>query len=280
MSSDVRHLGSGVVLFKKRLPLPGGTFFEKIDSLAEKALNDNYTVVKDENGDPTYAVNRSGHRFNIEDIEKNCVRISAFDESTMPFVKETEQVFYQCLLEYVEMFPLILPCLWWKTEGHLLKYSEGSSLGLHCDNDVNYKPGYEPDFQLGLRHVLAAITYLNDDFDGGKMWFPYAAIRYTPEAGDVLLFPANFLCVHEVEEITRGTRYSYLEYFGQGSNDPERGISIREPNSDLHGGQVWMPDLFDDYVSHVKNKWGDTNGDLLLPAVRQYDSSGTKEELQ
>jgi len=285
-------LGNGIVLFKSRI-----SYNKKvIDFLSELKLEANikhYSFVKDDTGNVLYATNKSGHRFNIEDINRNCSRITDFYEHfTTSEIKDyfinCENIIYKTLLEYGSIYPMVIPCIWWKTVGHVLAYGASSDLGLHCDNDINYQPRFEPDYQLGIRHVLAAITYFNtsvdqydgENFVGGEINFPYAEVSYSPSAGDILMFPANFVATHEVSEITAGERYAYLEYFGQGSSDPERGISIVDPRDDLFGGQVWLHELFEDYEKYILDTYGEDNIDLmLLPINRKFNSQNTRTEV-
>ena len=285
-------LGSGIVLFKNKINVPDElTSF--LYSLKEESKVKHYSYVCDENGNQIYATNKSGHRFKLEDIDKNCSRITDFYDSCTQdwqsdFFRSCEKAIYQSMIEYASMYPMVLPCLWWKTHGHVLAYGPGSDLGLHCDNDINFSPGFEPDFQLGIRHVLAAITYFNsskdtvddDNFVGGKITFPYAGVTYTPEKGDILMFPGNYMCAHQVDEVSAGNRYAFLEYFGQGSSDQDRGVNVSYPSPNTTSGQTWMPDLFEDYRKYVIQYYGESYDEhKLLPVNRVFHSSNTKKEV-
>jgi predicted 2-oxoglutarate/Fe(II)-dependent dioxygenase YbiX len=37
-------------------------------------------------------------------------------------------------------------------------------------------------------------------------------IKNQPSSGDILLFPSNFMFPHEVKEITKGIRYSFVSW--------------------------------------------------------------------
>lgn len=286
-------LGGGIVLFKNRINIPEGL----IDFLAElkiQATEKHYSFIYDEDGNPLYATNRSGHRFQLEDIDKNCSRITDFQEYfssdwQREFFVSCEEILYKTMIEYASIYPMVLPCLWWKTQGHALAYGPGSDLGLHCDNDINFSPGFEPDYQLGIRHVLAAITYFNSsvenideiNFTGGEIHFPYIDVTYKPKAGDILMFPGNYMCTHQVFGVKEGNRYAYLEYFGQGSSDPERGVRVSDPVAGKFGGQVWMPELFNDYKDYIINYYGENYDEYkLLPVGRNFHSQNTKEEVE
>ena len=290
---DPIKLGNGIVLFESRVE-PTKDVIQFLSEQKESAKQRHYSFTYDDNGDPLYATNKSGHRFQIEDIDKNCSRITDFydhfnSKDIENFFLECEATIYKTLLEYGSIYPMAIPCLWWKTMGHVLAYGPGSDLGLHCDNDINYQPGFEPDYQLGIRHVLASITYFNssvdkydgENFVGGEIHFPYAEVVYKPKAGDILMFPANFVATHEVFDVTEGERYAYLEYFGQGSSDDSRGINIVDPREGLYGGQVWMPDLYKDYRDYIVSAYGeDDESDMLLSVSRKFHSHDTKQEVE
>lgn len=278
-------LAPGIIVFNDTIDF-NDKIINLFDQLKQTAIDENYNFIKDHLNKVLYGINKSGHRIPVEDINKTCVRISnilAKKEYNISPINDLEEILYKLLLKYIEKYPQVLPCIWWKTKGHGLIYSNDSSLGLHSDNDINYMPGAEPDYQLGLRHVLAAICYFNTsgiDYVGGEINFPYYNVTYSPKAGDVLFFPSNFLAAHEVNLIKQGVRYCYLEYYGQGSSDPERGISISNDSDNVTSGQVWLNNLPLDYKKYIIDKYGESNlGELLRPIRDNYPSSNTKEEL-
>ena len=296
---EIINLGTGIVLFRNAIDVDQDFIIPYLYSLKNEAVKKDYTIIYDENGVASHAVNRSGHRYVIEDIETSCSHIMEFatpdkDQKYIDFFTNCENLIYSCLLRYVEIFPMILPCLWWRTQGHIVAYSPGSSFGLHCDNDVNYKPGAIPDQQLAIRNVVGAIMYFNSSYDspeekdkhgytGGQIFFPYANIEYSPKSGDIIMFPSNYLATHEVFPCQDGYRYGYVGYFAQGSPDEERGIHIRDKSDIVDSGQVWMPELFDDYIEYVTSKYGndtDKISTLLRASGRISTSNNTKQEVE
>jgi predicted 2-oxoglutarate/Fe(II)-dependent dioxygenase YbiX len=293
-----KHLGMGIVLFENVINVNQSLIIPFLQSLKDKALKEDYTFIYDDQKKPLYAINRSGHRYSLEDIDKSCNHIMAFlneqvNEDVKSFFQNCEDTMYQCLIWYAEIFPMILPCLWWRTQGHVVAYGPGATFGLHCDNDINYKPGAEPDQQLAIRNVVGSLIYLNSSVDkesdiieneyiGGQISFPYAEVEYTPKSGDLIMFPSNYLATHEVKESKVNNRYAYVGYFAQGSEDPDKGIKIRQPSNIIDSGQVWMPEIFNDYTSYVKNKYSNQKDidRLLKPTKRAMTSHGTNKELK
>lgn len=97
------------------------------------------------------------------------------------------------------------------------------------------------------------------------------------------MFPSNYLATHEVFPCQDGYRYGYVGYFAQGSPDEERGIHIRDKSDVVDSGQVWMPELFDDYIEYVTSKYGndtDKISTLLRASGRISTSNNTKQEVE
>lgn len=64
----------------------------------------------------------------------------------------------------------------------------------------------------GTAHRRFAVTInLNDDFDGGELWFPeFGSRRYRPPPGGAVVFSCSLL--HEATPVTRGLRYATLPF--------------------------------------------------------------------
>ena len=64
----------------------------------------------------------------------------------------------------------------------------------------------------GTAHRRFAVTInLNDDFEGGELWFPeFGRRRYRPPAGGAVVFSCSLL--HEATPVTQGTRYAVLPF--------------------------------------------------------------------
>jgi hypothetical protein len=288
----------GIVLFKNVLPMNDHDYIlDFTKSVRLQALKDDFTFINNDIGNPIYAINRSGHRYSLEDVEIASNHIMNFmheglGQEYFDFFKACEDAMYACMLRYVEIFPMMLTCLWWRTQGHIVAYGKGGRFGKHCDNDVNYQPGAEPDQQLAIRNVLGGLIYFNDsvdqiknknDYVGGEIVFPYANFTYSPKAGDVLMFPSNYLGTHKVLECKEGERYAYVGYFAQGSSDQSRGVNIRMPSDVMDSGQVWMPNIVEDYLNAIEKRHANTDPEILSllteAAKRPMTSNNTNEEI-
>jgi hypothetical protein len=145
---------------------------------------------------------------------------------------------------------------------------------------------------LAIRNVLGGLIYFNDsvdqiknknDYVGGEIVFPYANFTYSPKAGDVLMFPSNYLGTHKVLECKEGERYAYVGYFAQGSSDQSRGVNIRMPSDVMDSGQVWMPNIVEDYLDAIEKRHANTDPEIVSllteAAKRPMTSNNTNEEI-
>jgi len=86
------------------------------------------------------------------------------------------------------------------------RYSEQTNMKLHCDHIHTMFDG-----TIKGVPILSIVGLLNDDFEGGDfiMW---EDTKIELEAGDILLFPSNFLYPHKVLDVIKGKRYSFVSW--------------------------------------------------------------------
>lgn len=84
------------------------------------------------------------------------------------------------------------------TEGFLSLWKPGSTSGIHIDSHHGY------EFLQ-----FASVIYFNEDFDGGRIYFPNQNFSYKPKSGDAVLFPCGGMeYPHGVTTVTKGKRYT------------------------------------------------------------------------
>lgn len=76
----------------------------------------------------------------------------------------------------------------------------------HADKELHDGPdaGLPNDFPW---YDIAGLFYLNDDYEGGELYFPLQGIEFKPKAGGAYFFPGDKNFIHGVREIKSGTRY-------------------------------------------------------------------------
>lgn len=87
------------------------------------------------------------------------------------------------------------------------KYEEGQFMDTHVDHIQSIFDGK----QKGIP-VMTSLGILNDDYEGGE-FVMYDDFVVDIKVGDILLFPSLFLYPHRVNEITKGTRYSWISWW-------------------------------------------------------------------
>jgi hypothetical protein len=248
---EFQEIFPGIIKFPSSFDVSSGEV-ENLKDRLNQAFFDNYEFHFGDGGELLYGMNLSGHKIPAEHIFM--LPIKLMDDLNFELVDRIETAIYQALLQYVAKYQDVLHSIWWRTLGHFSAYPTGSSLDLHSDNDVNYWPKTKPIDQAALHHVLSCSAVVNDDFEGGNIYFEYYDKEVELTKGDILFFPSNYAATHCVKQIRSGTRFSYVTWFGHGSPNPDIMIvpEYRERN-DYRKGKVWMDHLYDDYEQMIKD---------------------------
>jgi hypothetical protein len=273
------HLGSGVVLFENVLDLDFEKFYDIAKEVVIREKNEMYDLTTHpETGEQVY-VNKSGYYFDIKNVDEMPMRGSMIHLDNRKEVRKilafVEDAKYQCLLRYMEIFPISYKNIWWKVKGHIVGYGPGVYLGVHSDTSADYVYGLpHPPDQLATRNTVSCIVYINDsvessdqigprEFSGGEHHFDFLNITYKPKKGDILMFPSNFIASHEVKPTTAGLRLSYLGWYAHGT--PNNAVSeyVNDPNNENDGAitstNVYMPNLRSDFQEYLLSVGHDKN---------------------
>jgi len=85
------------------------------------------------------------------------------------------------------------------------KYLPETKMKLHCDHIHSLFDGTRKGVP-----ILSVLGLLNSDYEGGEFIMCGEEIKL--DAGDVIVFPSNFLYPHEVKPVTSGVRYSFVSW--------------------------------------------------------------------
>jgi hypothetical protein len=94
------------------------------------------------------------------------------------------------------------------------KYPIGELRYWEANNFIKYGPGQH--FQEHTYHgfsynsTLSAVLYPNDDYEGGELFFRLWSLSVKPKAGDLFLFPSNFMYPHRAMPVESGFKYSIV----------------------------------------------------------------------
>jgi predicted 2-oxoglutarate/Fe(II)-dependent dioxygenase YbiX len=98
----------------------------------------------------------------------------------------------------------------WFEVPHLLRYTAGGSYIAHsdCENWDDAKNCWVK----GVDRDYSSIIYLNSDFTGGSLAFPYLNLRLYPQPGMLVTFPSDHRFLHAAEETLTGQRYAFVTW--------------------------------------------------------------------
>lgn len=85
-------------------------------------------------------------------------------------------------------------------------YPTGSFNNLHADN-CKIVGGVIETMKSWTRTIL---VFLNDDFEGGELYFPNQGITISPKKGMMIDFDAGAEYIHGVKRITKGERFALI----------------------------------------------------------------------
>jgi predicted 2-oxoglutarate/Fe(II)-dependent dioxygenase YbiX len=86
------------------------------------------------------------------------------------------------------------------------RYKVGTNMKMHHDHIHTLFDGKRKGVP-----ILTVLGLLNDDFEGGD-FLMFDGKKLNLSAGDIVIFPSNFLYPHAVTTITKGTRYSFVAW--------------------------------------------------------------------
>jgi len=109
----------------------------------------------------------------------------------------------------------------------IVKWNPGQFQRPHADKELHSGPdaGLPNDFP---HYDISSLFYINDDYEGGELYFPHQKIQFKPKRGSAYFFPGDMNYVHGVTEITKSLRYTcpffweILEHTGEVKPDKNK----------------------------------------------------------
>ena len=102
----------------------------------------------------------------------------------------------------------------------LVRWPVGARQEPHADKELHEGPdaGTPNSFPW---YDIGTVFYINDDYDGGELYFPKQGIEFKPKARAGYFFPGDLNYIHGVRPIVSGCRYT-SPYFWTISQLPEK----------------------------------------------------------
>jgi len=99
-------------------------------------------------------------------------------------------------------------------------------------NFVKYEPGHHfmehHDHGFSYNCTVSLVAYINDDYDGGELYFRLQNLNVKPKAGDLFIFPSNYMYPHRAMPVRNGTKYSI--------------VTMLDYNKKFHTNEMYQPD--------------------------------------
>jgi hypothetical protein len=106
-------------------------------------------------------------------------------DAKLPVVEDYSRMYNISNLQYWEAF-------------NFIKYGPRQHFMEHHDHGFSYNC------------TLSLVGYPNDDYEGGELFFRLQNLKVKPEAGDLFVFPSNFMYPHQAMPVTSGLKYSIV----------------------------------------------------------------------
>lgn len=126
----------------------------------------------------------------IEDIRKCYEDV----ESNLKICLNHYESMYNMKMDYMEAI-------------NFVRYGEGQHFSVHSDHGFSYTC------------TVSSVMYLNDDYEGGELHFPFLDICLKPKAGDIILFPSTYIYSHASLPVESGIKYSAVTMFDYNENN-------------------------------------------------------------
>ena len=78
---------------------------------------------------------------------------------------------------------------------YIKKYYESQDMGFHVDTESVEGP------------TISSVAYLNDDYEGGEIYFIKQDITIKPKAGSIVVFPSVSPYYHQSKQLLSGRKY-------------------------------------------------------------------------
>jgi len=84
---------------------------------------------------------------------------------------------------------------------NFVKYTKGDHFSVHSDDGFSYNC------------TVSSCLYLNDEYEGGELYFPYLNVTIKPQFGDNVIFPSTYLYAHGAKPVLNGIKYVAVTMF-------------------------------------------------------------------
>ena len=136
---------------------------------------------------------------NAKDFKFNSVGLGPKDEQNAELYKMHTELFQSirnCVDDYGRYWGVGISSY---EAFNFVKYEgAGTHFKIHADHGPTYVS------------TTSIVAYLNEDYQGGEIWFPRFDLTIKPRVGDIVVFPSTYIYEHASQEMISGTKYSVV----------------------------------------------------------------------
>jgi hypothetical protein len=210
MNYEFEKLAVGIYLYKNTIPAD-----LDIPSMLESSLDGSTTFRKWNRARVGDAEELIQHRkcvdFKIGKLD--CWPINSKNKDLAAIWNPVNSILHECKDHYEPIHKLRCE---WQQVINFVRYGEGEFFNTH--------PDHGPTFTCTLSSVL----YLNDDYEGGELWFEEFDLTVKPKRGDHFLFPSNYIYRHRAMPVSGGIKYSAVTMFDYTDRYHEKNIRRKD----------------------------------------------------
>ena len=97
------------------------------------------------------------------------------------------------------------------SELEILKYSVGGHYKAHVDS--RYFCKIQNKWVEFADREISVILFLNEDFEGGELYFPEFGYQIKPKTGMAIAWPSDENYFHQANSVISGTRYAVVAWY-------------------------------------------------------------------
>jgi 2OG-Fe(II) oxygenase superfamily len=98
------------------------------------------------------------------------------------------------------------------------EYGERWGVGIRFFESFNFVKydGPGTHFKIHVDHgptyvsTISMVMYLNDDYEGGEIFFPRFNLTIKPKKGDIVIFPSTYIYEHSSLDMVSGVKYAVV----------------------------------------------------------------------
>jgi hypothetical protein len=137
---------------------------------------------------------------NAKDFKFNSTGLGPVTEETAPLYDIHDKIFQAvraCVDDYGQYWGVGIRSY---EAFNFVKYEgAGTHFKIHADHGPTYVT------------TISIVVYLNDDYEGGDIWFPRMDnLSIKPKAGDIVVFPSTYIYEHASRDMISGTKYAVV----------------------------------------------------------------------